>query len=409
MGWGYSVLVLLVGAVVWNTAAFALANDTSPTTQPAASMKEQLESMRLVGRWEDILQATGGVGRNIQMPSSGSTGIMYRVEALMALERQGEALVLADRGVALDSDDVDVLRLRGDVQLAMGHFERAAEDYLSALGKDENMWQAVHGMALTARSVGEISASLEWYDRLVELRQDDAALRMERALVAHESGLPIRALRDMDVVLELTPISADAWNNRGIMHLSQDDDARAMADFDQALTLTPDHAEALLNRGLLWRSRLELARSLADLDAGVAKYPHHIRMRVARMYTHKALGNYSKALADLEAAYAMNNLDVYMLNEFAWFLATAPETAVRDGERAVRYAREALELTPVPMAALFDTLGAAYAEIGAFQSAVRAQEQALLMGMDRKYPEAILAPWRERLAGYHLCQPYRSE
>jgi tetratricopeptide (TPR) repeat protein len=104
----------------------------------------------------------------------------------------------------------------------------------------------------------------------------------------------------------------------------------------------------------------------------------------------------------------VNSLDTYLLNEFAWFLATVPDAALRDGGRAVRYAREALDLSPVPVASYFDTLAAAYAAQGRFDMAVPAQERALLMAMDRAYPETVLGKWRQRLELYRNKQPYSS-
>ena len=52
--------------------------------------------------------------------------------------------------------------------------------------------------------------------------------------------------------------------------------------------------------------------------------------------------------------------DVVGMNGLAWWLATAPEDSLRNGEEAVRWAKKVYHLTPTPEAA--DTLAAAYAE-----------------------------------------------
>jgi|GEM_PF-1113380 len=408
---GGCLLALAAVLVAGPCAAYAAvpahnASSSAAGTPPAVA--DEVQTLARTGQWEDVLQATGGVAPSLSLPSADVRIVRYRAEALLALDRAGEALTLAARGLALEPDNAVLLALRGDAQLALGYPQRAAEDYHAALTSDAESWRAMHGMALVARTAGDTTAALEWYDRLVPLQPDRPLLRMERAILEHEAGLVARARRDMEVVAMLAPENPDVWNNRGMMYLAQGDAQKAMADFDKALRLDPEHAGALLNRGNLWRERLDLHRSLHDLDNGVRLHPRNVRMLVARMYTHVALQQYPAGLADLEAAYSVNSLDTYLLNEFAWFLATVPDAALRDGGRAVRYAREALDLSPVPVASYFDTLAAAYAAQGRFDMAVPAQERALLMAMDRAYPETVLGKWRQRLELYRNKQPYSS-
>ncbi|MFV0421245.1 tetratricopeptide repeat protein [Oleidesulfovibrio sp.] len=403
-------LMLCLAPAAGHAAKAAASTAPAGVEQPESNsaVVTKLEAMHKGARWEAILKETGGVKPSLTLPSSGPEIVRYRAEALMALGREGEALTLIGRGLAIDPENARLLTLRGDAQLALGYPQRAADDYIAALKSDEKEWRAVHGMALLARTAGDLPATLEWYDKLILMQPDNAMLRMERALMEHEAGLVARAQRDMEVVTMLAPDNPDVWNNRGMMYLAQGEAVKAMQDFDKALDLQPDHAGALLNRGNLWRERMDLQHSLTDLSKGVKLHPRHVKMRVARMYTNMALGRYADAKADLEAAYDLNSLDVYLLNEFSWFLATVPEDSLRDGARAVRYVREALDLSPVPVASYFDTLGAAYAETGDFKMAVEAQERALLMAMDRGYPETILNEWRGRLDLYRQKLPYRS-
>jgi hypothetical protein len=66
-----------------------------------------------------------------------------------------------------------------------------------------------------------------------------------------------------------------------------------------------------------------------------------------------------------------------MLDELAWFLATYPESNVRDGAEAVRLAERACALTDRSIPGLLATLAAAYAETGDFSRGVAAGEEAL--------------------------------
>lgn len=65
-----------------------------------------------------------------------------------------------------------------------------------------------------------------------------------------------------------------------------------------------------------------------------------------------------------------------LLNNLAWFLATHPDAARRDGAEAVRHGERACELTQYRQAMLVGTLAAAYAEAGRFPDAIRMAQKA---------------------------------
>jgi Flp pilus assembly protein TadD len=94
-------------------------------------------------------------------------------------------------------------------------------------------------------------------------------------------------------------------------------------------------------------------------------------------------------------------------NELAWLLSTASQQKIRDGGRAVELATKACELTGYKDAGCLDTLAAAYAESGDFETAVKWAEESVKavkaenLGKDEKQiAEHLKAfrsgePWRE--------------
>jgi hypothetical protein len=91
--------------------------------------------------------------------------------------------------------------------------------------------------------------------------------------------------------------------------------------------------------------------------------------------------------------------DASALNSLAWYLATSPDVASRDGRLAVALAQEACQRTAFQSGNYLDTLAAAYAEAGDFAAAVKWQEEALRLHAISGGPE--------RLRGYRERQPYR--
>src|SRR5262249_27614916 len=92
------------------------------------------------------------------------------------------------------------------------------------------------------------------------------------------------------------------------------------------------------------------------------------------------------------------------LNNLAWLWASCPRDELRDGPRALEFARRACEKTGWQQAGYLDTLAVACAACGQFDEAVSWQERAVELA-----PEAEKDDYRSRLELYRQGRPYREE
>jgi tetratricopeptide (TPR) repeat protein len=93
------------------------------------------------------------------------------------------------------------------------------------------------------------------------------------------------------------------------------------------------------------------------------------------------------------------------LNHLAWIRATCPNSAFRNGQQAIDYAKRSCMLRLWKNAGDIDTLAAAYAEAGDFESAVRFEEQAIKLG---GLPPKLMADLQQHLASFKQRRPIRS-
>lgn len=157
-------------------------------------------------------------------------------------------------------------------------------------------------------------------------------------------------------------------NNRGNIHLDQKRYNFAIEDFDAALKIDPAYAKSLNNRGLAYQGKGLFHFALKDFEAAIEADPQHMN--------------------------AYNNL--------AWIHATCPEDSIRDGGKAIALARKVVEATESKDPGSLDTLAAAYAESGDFDSAILYQKQAIELASGT-YLDTLIT----RLLQYRDNKPYR--
>jgi len=150
-----------------------------------------------------------------------------------------------------------------------------------------------------------------------------------------------QAIKAFSTAIEIIPQDYQAYNYRGVARALQGDFDSAIADYDKALKIRPRYADAYNNRGF------------------------------ARTQT----GDLQQALNDFSRALEINPFFVDAYNNKAWILATADDKRFRNGARAIPLAQKAVELKP--SAVSLDTLAAAYAAAGNFESAIDTQKKAV--------------------------------
>ena len=251
-------------------------------------------------------------------------------------------------------------------------------------------WRTGRALFEHALAVTEANHVAHDFLGVIEAREGrlDAAMAHHREALRLASGLPqphnnlgvllagtgrlAEAIEHYRRALALAPGFAEAHNNLGIALAEQGQLAEAERHFREALAIRPDNPEAHHNLGIV----------LASREAWPETLEHY--------------------LAALELRPEWDELAV----ETAWLLATLPDPGMRDGQRAVELARRA-----APAARALDVLGAALAETGRFEEAVRAAERARDLALAggrveqardierRRQSYAAGRPWRSTPAG----------
>jgi tetratricopeptide (TPR) repeat protein len=237
------------------------------------------------------------------------------------------------------------------------------------------------------------------------------ALRLDRASNAYRGrGFAwlgkkqlASAIDDFNEAIRMTPEDASVYYGRGYAWSAKKEVEKAMIDFDEAIRLDPLFSAAYIARGHAWSSQKEFDKAIAEFDDAIRLDPDGASTYTGRGYAWSQKKDFEKAIADYDKAIRLDPDAFDALNGRAWLWSTCPDPKYRDGKKAVETAKKACELTEYAEAMILDTLAAASAETGDFDSAVKWQAKALELLKDEKER----SDFRARLELYQQKKPYR--
>jgi tetratricopeptide (TPR) repeat protein len=264
------------------------------------------------------------------------------------------------------------------------------------------------------------------YDNLAELlakqgRYEDAvaeyqnAIRVEPNCVYACNGLgdleyrmrrPADAIAAYRASLTGNPEQGDVHGQIGLCLLLEGRLDEAIAEYREAIRLMPSLMAAYDNLGdALYRAgRVGEAsdeyREAIRVNPGFATPYYNLGV------VQYAQGDTGEAIANIEKSLALDPSNATAAGKLAWILAAAPQTALRNGARAVDLASKVSDAEGGSDPVILRTLAAAYAQEGEFSQAVRVARKALELSDARKI-KVLSEALRREMGLYQAGQSYR--
>jgi tetratricopeptide (TPR) repeat protein len=132
----------------------------------------------------------------------------------------------------------------GVAYASQGQWDRAIEEYQTALRLKPEYFTAHNNLGVAYASQGQWDRAIEEYQTTLRLRPDSEDAHYNLGVAYASQGQWDRAIEEYQTALRLRPDSEDSHYNLGVAYASQGQWDRAIAEFQAALRLKPDLYEA---------------------------------------------------------------------------------------------------------------------------------------------------------------------
>jgi tetratricopeptide (TPR) repeat protein len=263
--------------------------------------------------------------------------------ALMKEGKLDEAIFHYLRALELHHDFAKAHYNLGNAWVKKGRLPEAAREYQIAVKlRPEDLNMNVN-LANANFAIGHLDEAINVYRHALEISPENKDVNRNLARLLLIKGKPDAAMNCLRKVFPSESDPAAIWDLLGNELLEDGDCQLAVHCFENALLIRPQFSDAKADLGL------------ALLQAGRP----------------------GDAIKSWEEALALTPDMPHVQNRLAWLLATSPNSALRDGAKALALSKRANEITGGQNPFIWCTLAAAYGEVGQYAEATKAARRSL--------------------------------
>jgi len=326
---------------------------------------------------------------------------------IIALFVGGVARLLRAKAKVGATIGVAVLAVLAGLTFKQGHAYKDQQTlWRDTIAKNEDAWMAHNNLGVILARRGEHDAAVTHYRRALISNPDNVELHNNLGVTLAALGLYDEAIAEYLEALRLQPLSREAHNNLGQAYTDLGRLNEALHHLRIAANILPESAKVCSNLGMVlarlerWTEAETELRKAIRIDPKYASSYHNLGVLLSR--TERV----DEAIDSWKTGLQRSPDSELLLYSLAWTLATAANPQHRDGPLAVALATRLCEVNGFREPTYVDALGAAFAEAGRSEEAIRRAEQAAQLARAAGR-EDLAGRIENRISLYQKGQPYR--
>ncbi len=246
--------------------------------------------------------------------------------------------------------------------------------------KEETLSEWVFQQGNFLMTIGQMDRAIEAYSHAIELNPLRADIYNNRGVSYFIKGEYEFSISDYNKAINLNSSDAVVYNNRGNAYHDKGDFDRAITDYAKAIDLDPRFTVAYNNRGNTYASKGDIKNAIADYSKVIDLEPDNAEAYFNRGSNYRTQGGFDRAIADYTKAIDLNP-------EFAAAYNNRGNAYCDKGgfDRAIADYTKAIDLNP-EFAVAYNNRGSTYCDKGDLDHAITDHSKAIDLNPD--YAEA---------------------
>ena len=277
----------------------------------------------------------------------------------------------------------------------------------ATIDKNPESWMAFNNLGNLLYSQGHVDEAIADYNEALRINSALPEAHSDLASALLHQGQIDQAVAQLQAALKINPKSAEAHLNMGVALSMEGRFDQGVAEYRTALRIEPNYVNARVDLGFALFQQGRIEDAAAEYWAALSLDP---RSALAHYHLGNALladGKGGEAIAQVEQALELEPGNAAFEDSLAWALATAPQTWLRDGTRALQLATQTAQAGGSDNPARLRTLAAAYAAAGQFPTASQTAQQALKLAQAQGDASLATALTRE-IRLYEAGRPFEA-
>jgi tetratricopeptide (TPR) repeat protein len=279
-------------------------------------------------------------------------GLTNLANALFQKGELSEAIAHFREAVRFRPNDSELRRNLGKALFQKGALDQSIAEFRAALRICPTDSDAADGLGNALLQKGEPAAAVPYFRRTLDVNRNNLAAHYNLGIALEHSGQLDSAIAEFRETLRLEPKKVDARNNLASALFTKGLTKDAIAEWQAALQIEPGKAELHSNLATAFLKQGRIAEAMAEWREALRLEPNKVATEIS----------------------------------LAWILSTAPEDALRDGNRALELARLANEASADRNLTTWRVLAAAYAETGRFEDAIHTAREGARRAQGERQP-----------------------
>jgi tetratricopeptide (TPR) repeat protein len=361
------------------------------------------EDCQRAGKFEQAIQFYNSA---LEIDPNNVLILMAAGDCYQALKKFGEATSTFKKASTCASDDSNMTALAylklGNCLSEVGLDAYAEKAYLEAIDKNPNYYIAYFTLGAHYSAEGLYEDAINIYKKAIII--DPERLESYKSLGSCYMSL----LRYAEAIQYYEKCLSDEPNNPSVLlstalcYQGLEDHVKVIELIEKVVKIEPNNSMVYSTLGFSYDSVGKYFDALGAYNKSLAFDPGNPTTLGCLGECYEKLGIYDEAIKSYEKSLALQPNSPLAFTKLAVIYGMCKDAKFRDGDKAVKLATKACELTKYNHYLCLSSLAAAYAECGDFDKAIEYQTKAIELADDN-----VRAEYEKRLAAYKVNKPWR--